>query len=301
MSTLDNLAKLGITIATGAFMVAGIVAAKAGHAFYTISQLPTAAQFGAKCLSTLLEGSALIGGSVGVALATDLLFGALVNKILERRKLTENKSAQAAGYAFKRAVTVISVVGFALIMGASPIVPIAGLIVLIAKDILGLAINTAVKAYKANKLLKEQKLLQEQTAANNLRNLSTQLWTAFDLPESKENNENVNNLVKAVMEAKKLSKETKTILDEKLASGNSDEKIKAEFLIQATTPRKEPPPPTIGVDLSDYDTKPLNGLNFDMNNIDANYCRKEMANLVITHHKDGTKLDNEIVLTPKNN
>lgn len=320
MTTLDNLAKLGITIATGTFMVAGIVAAKVGHAFYSISQLPTAAQFGAKCLSTLAEGGALIGGSVGVALATDLIFGALVNEILKRRNLTNNTSAQAAGYAFKRAVTIVAVVGFTLIMGASPIVPIAGLVSLLVADILGLIKDTAVKAYKNNKLLKEREKLKEQENVVKLQDLSNQLWTAYDLTENEENTTKVNNLVKEVMEAKKLSKDTKTILDEKLASGNSDEKTKAEFLIQLTTPSKEEQPKIgeenkvediientngdkkafVGIDLSEYDTTPLTGQNFDLDVINEAYCRVDGNTVIITHDKDGTKLDKEIVLNKKN-
>ncbi len=148
MTTSDNIKfffKEAVkTITTGAFMVGAVVAAKVSYVF-SVSQLPTAAQLGAQCLSTLAESGVVIGASAGIALATDLIFDKLITKFLERKGLQDNTKAQVAGYFIKRAITVAAVVGFAVIMGASPLVPIMTLVILVARDILGKVIDACKK------------------------------------------------------------------------------------------------------------------------------------------------------------
>ncbi len=130
-------------VATGAIMIATAVTAKVGLAFHAISTLPTAAQFGTECLSTLMQNKALIGGTVAIALITDKLADILIDKVLEKHQ--ENKKLVALGYLLKKVITVAAVVGFTVLMGASPIVAIATLTLLIARDILKAAFKNCCK------------------------------------------------------------------------------------------------------------------------------------------------------------
>lgn len=129
--------KIATTVATAAAMIGITVIAKVGYEFFTIKVLPTASQFGAKCGSALVQNGLVFGASATIALAIDLIFDEiLIPKVLARKGLADDETAQIKGYFIKRAVTVLAVVGFAVIAGASAIVPTVTLVVLIAKDIL---------------------------------------------------------------------------------------------------------------------------------------------------------------------
>ncbi len=142
MSIKEIGCKIAITVATAATMIGMTVVAKVGYDFFTIKVLPTAAQFGAKCGSAMLQNGLVFGASAGIALAIDLISDIVINKVLAKKGLSEDKTAQMKAYFIKRAITVIAVVGFALIAGASPLVPIVTLVVLLAKDILEKAIGS---------------------------------------------------------------------------------------------------------------------------------------------------------------
>src|SRR5690606_34889670 len=112
ISTIKSVCE---NIATGTVITLMTTIAQVGLEFYKISQFPTAAQFGSQCLSTLAKGGLVFGAAAVIALAVDVLF----DKIKEKAFECNSKTTQAISYLLKRAITVICVGGFALLMGSS--------------------------------------------------------------------------------------------------------------------------------------------------------------------------------------
>lgn len=142
---MNTIKSIGVNITVGAVMTIVTTMAQVGLEFYKISQLPTAAQFGSQCLSTFAKGGLVFGACAVIALGIDALFDTVQEKYFYQDVVKENvetKTEVVLCYLLKRAITVICVGSFVLLTGSSILVPIAVIVVLLAKDALERLIRT---------------------------------------------------------------------------------------------------------------------------------------------------------------